>query len=685
MAVPIQYRTPEHIALFTPKRDNSLVIKIYALSCKTVYNDKPAVSLSTTFSFSAGVTFSIGEKQVKSNKIYYYQRVFKTKIPNPKIADPLPLLKSILEGNPLQSKICPKEITIQDCIEEAKVLIHQAKQQVWLGSEQIETFHCPITLEIFKNPVKDDHGHTFEQEAIEQHLKEHKTCPLSREPIRSLTPNLEYLQKIQQAQTEDPIPTFSLFKKENQDLARGHMETAISYQKAGKFQEALQSYKKAFQHTNRSSDYQPIAQLFQKMNEQNKAVLALLCLSVYLLQENKVQEAISTLESILKIDSASSASLLLAKLYQANQNREMALSFLLKNAEAIAFNSQQSLALYKQAVSLAPNQFALYRKMQSLANNPQEKAHYLLMGVCHALQLKDFFTAESFCSEAKNLSNLFLDQLLQIEYLKTTHINEPKTKTLVEENLQKLSLFYKQNKRFEEQLKVEKILAAKKEQLSNCKNIAWLYEKLKKPNKAAIWYHKQLNFLIKGNELQKADELADKILSKNFKEVAIYETIKNFYEQQKSEKLSVVYDKLGQSHLEKKQLDKAEATFSEGLQKFPCSIGCTIGLAKVFRLQKKLTESVQQYYAAADMAFVDDQLKEVSLCLQQIKELDPSFKLLQTQQRIHIMMLSKISELQKNVEDLTKEVSDLKKSAGLQFNAPRNFADDYHNDFRYNM
>ncbi len=649
--ISIQYRSPEYVVLFTPKPDNTLTVKIYTIACKTVYNfgnnrSQPAFNFGTQF---------IPEK------IYYHQRVFKTNIPNPKIAEPLPLLKSILEGNPLQRRICPKEITIQDCIEEAKVLIHQAKLEVWLGSEQIETFHCPITLEIFKNPVKDDHGHTFEQDAIEQHLKEHKTCPLSREPIRSLAPNLEYLQKIQQAQTDDPIPTFSLFKKENQGLARGHMETAISCQKAGKFQEALQSYYKAFEHTNRPSDYQPIVQLFQKMNEQNKAVLALFYLSMYLLQENKVQEAISTLESILKIDSASSASLLLAKLYQINQNREMALNFLLKNAKAIAFNSEKSLALYKQAVSLAPNQFELYRKMQSLACNPQEKAHYLFMGVCHALQCKDFPTAESLCSEAKKLSNLFLDQLMQIEFLKKTHANGPQAKTIVEENLQKLALFYRQNKLFEEQLKVEKLLVAKEEKLSHCKNIAWLYEELKKPNKAAIWYHKQLNFLIQGNELQKADALADKILSKDFKEVAVYETLKAFYEQQKSEKLSVIYGKLGKNHLEKQQLDKAEVVFNEGLQKFPCSIECAMGLAKVFKLQKKFTESVQQYYAAADIAFVDDQLNEVNRCLQQIKELDPSLKLLQPPQRMNIMLLSKIANLQKEMMDQKKEIADLKK------------------------
>ncbi|EDQ86936.1 uncharacterized protein MONBRDRAFT_10430 [Monosiga brevicollis MX1] len=52
-------------------------------------------------------------------------------------------------------------------------------------------FKCPITLDLFKDPVVAQDGHTYELEAIRHWGVEHKTSPITRRPIdvEALVPN----------------------------------------------------------------------------------------------------------------------------------------------------------------------------------------------------------------------------------------------------------------------------------------------------------------------------------------------------------------------------------------------------------------------------------------------------------------------------------------------------------------
>jgi hypothetical protein len=43
---------------------------------------------------------------------------------------------------------------------------------------------CPITLELFHDPVKAKDGHVYEREAITRWILEHGTSPLTREPLQ---------------------------------------------------------------------------------------------------------------------------------------------------------------------------------------------------------------------------------------------------------------------------------------------------------------------------------------------------------------------------------------------------------------------------------------------------------------------------------------------------------------------
>lgn len=55
---------------------------------------------------------------------------------------------------------------------------------------------CPITLELFQDPVMTCYGHTYEREAIMAHLDVQKVCPQTKQPLtkNQLYPNIQIRQ-----------------------------------------------------------------------------------------------------------------------------------------------------------------------------------------------------------------------------------------------------------------------------------------------------------------------------------------------------------------------------------------------------------------------------------------------------------------------------------------------------------
>ncbi|MBF5060137.1 U-box domain-containing protein, partial [Candidatus Neptunochlamydia vexilliferae] len=67
-----------------------------------------------------------------------------------------------------------------------KQLINQIKNILLSQKEgnYPEDLICPLTLDLFTDPVITPDGHTFEREAIELHLTNSPTCPLTRKPLK---------------------------------------------------------------------------------------------------------------------------------------------------------------------------------------------------------------------------------------------------------------------------------------------------------------------------------------------------------------------------------------------------------------------------------------------------------------------------------------------------------------------
>jgi hypothetical protein len=54
-----------------------------------------------------------------------------------------------------------------------------------------ESFMCPLTQEVLRDPVVDPEGNSYERSAIESWLEKNNTSPITRKPLRKedLVPN----------------------------------------------------------------------------------------------------------------------------------------------------------------------------------------------------------------------------------------------------------------------------------------------------------------------------------------------------------------------------------------------------------------------------------------------------------------------------------------------------------------
>eukprot|EP01122_Echinamoeba_exundans_P016516 TRINITY_DN8396_c0_g1_i1.p1 TRINITY_DN8396_c0_g1~~TRINITY_DN8396_c0_g1_i1.p1 ORF type:complete len:284 (+),score=54.47 TRINITY_DN8396_c0_g1_i1:366-1217(+) len=82
-------------------------------------------------------------------------------------------------------KIVPQEERLA-LLKKFNELEHRALQT------RVESYTCPITLEVIQDPVVSKYGHSFEKWAISEWIEEHKCCPLTNQPLElaELFPNL---------------------------------------------------------------------------------------------------------------------------------------------------------------------------------------------------------------------------------------------------------------------------------------------------------------------------------------------------------------------------------------------------------------------------------------------------------------------------------------------------------------
>lgn len=65
---------------------------------------------------------------------------------------------------------------------------------------------CPITVDVFIDPVIAEDGHTYERQAIVRWIQENGTSPITREPLQeiNLRPNFAILKLVEELHASRP-------------------------------------------------------------------------------------------------------------------------------------------------------------------------------------------------------------------------------------------------------------------------------------------------------------------------------------------------------------------------------------------------------------------------------------------------------------------------------------------------
>ncbi len=361
--------------------------------------------------------------------------------------------------------------------------------------KELEEVRCPITLEVFREPVMDEYGHSFEKSAIDAQLESgDNRCPIDRRPISLLTPNRELKALIESLTQVDPIPTFSLFQSENPRLLEVSLTSAREFVAQRRYSDALENYSRAFRYTKDWRHYVEIVTLFNRTREPERALLASLYLALYQVTDCHVEEAIKTLESCDRSEYRAIESLLI-RLYYLNKEPRKALELVktaaaelpravpaaVAAAAAAPASARRLISLYKQVLAEDPKLLDFYEPLAKLVEDPEEKTHLLLKGACHAMECENLARAAHFCSLEKT-EGPFINQLVLLNLLKTQQ-----RPSLLIKRIKFLAEEYKQLGQFVQALQAYKLLFQLDPRSVYYRELKAMYEKLGKQDKMAKW------------------------------------------------------------------------------------------------------------------------------------------------------------------------------------------------------
>ncbi|MFI5342872.1 MAG: hypothetical protein ACHQUC_01490 [Chlamydiales bacterium] len=175
---------------------------------------------------------------------------------------------------------------------------------------------CPITGELFRQPVVDRIGHTFEEDALEKWVRKgggypHGKCPVGLENITlPLAPNrlvkdlvTDLVDKRRQKSIIPLLPKME-GKPVDEDIDKGtrFIKLAKEFAETNDFQTAIEMLTKAFPFTSKTEDFLPLPIYYKAVNETQKAVLAYLYLAKQQAIEGHLDAAESSLNAALDLN-----------------------------------------------------------------------------------------------------------------------------------------------------------------------------------------------------------------------------------------------------------------------------------------------------------------------------------------------------------------------------------------------
>ncbi len=602
-----QYRTFNHIYLFKTKSDQSLTLKIF---------DQAQKKLATI--------------PAPSSQLSKWSKIENARM----------LLKLFILNNLIPRDFLPFT-SIVNPTHEFQQLIFLAK--AYEKTKNIKQFICPMTLEVFKDPFTDEHGHSFERSPIIEYVKQYSSCPISQHPVHFLMPNRSLRETIHELKKQDLIPTLTLFEKPNPDLFSKNLETALSCIEQEKYEEALESYSKAFKYTNDWRHYVELPKFFEKISHFEKATLAYLYLALYQLQDKKLTEAIQTLEQCKKITPLSQQiDKLLIHLYSVNQQADHAIKLALQSVQTIT-QVNQALHLYKQILIIDPCQWDVYQPLSRLLTTPEAKAHILLKGAWHALESEKYVIALELAKKANKIyEDSLIDRLFDLECYKDAP-DHLKRKLLT------LAQFYEQKNLIPSMVKLYKRLARLNYNSTYYQKIITYTSENNKIHWTLTW----LSEAIDNKDWPSAEYAATTTLKLTNDPIPILCQLETVYTHWHNNQLNHILHRLGIEYLLTSQIDLAEKTYRKAYERLQSQENA-LSLGEILQKQNKIQESVQLYYEASNLALRTNNLENLQLSLRKICDIDPTLiHLTQDQKALvlnHLKFSININQIQDKLE-----------------------------------
>ncbi|WP_420421815.1 filamentous hemagglutinin N-terminal domain-containing protein [Simkania sp.] len=469
-----------------------------------------------------------------------------------------------------------------------------------------------------------------------------------------LTCEKEFDRIIEKRQNQDPIPNFSLFKKENPKLAKTNLQMARAYAEEKEFEEALESYAKALQYTRNASDYASLPSLYETMGEYEKANLANLFSAKYHFIADKPLEALQILET------CSSSSLeitpLLIELYYYCKKPTRALALLKQTADTFSIeNPEQAISLYKRILQNHPAEFSLYSSLATLIEQPQEKAQALFKGALFALQKGDHSIAESLIQKAESYSaDSFANGLISLDlFKKQRHI------PLVKHTLRDIATVLENQSDPNQLLAVYKMLFKFEGSSEYSQKIFSTYLVLQQPEKAFEWSLNSISLMIEHQQWEQAECLTKQTLEKtptSLQKIVLYKKLEEIYTHWHEHELPELWPKLGKAYQETKQLALAEESYRKAL-KSSHRFEEAFELAEALKGSGKIQESVHIYYEAAIDALIEQNTSKLAQCTERIKQVDPQMQHLDRDQKMYLMMQEHLLKLSEELYQANKKIA----------------------------
>jgi WD40 repeat protein len=526
-------------------------------------------------------------------------------------------------------------------------------QKVTLTSNNPD-HNCAICLEIFKDPVITNCGHTFCKEHITKYLTDYRDkCPSCRAGVHSLQPNYAIAGTIDHLRKEkSDVPTFLLFKGKNSELEQTYRSAAQLCEREKQYAEALFQYSALLKYSRDWKDYSHIPRLMDQMG-QGKAIVTYLYLARYQLEAKAYSRALLTLKRAASLNELAQPAYFHCQILSGDaQQRANGYLGLAKGV-----NDSKAIALCRKAIEADPLYQEAYLYLVSLLKKTHHKAHLLVKAAFHLTQSGDLNSAESLCKQAYQLCpkapldthRLYFWLLVKqrrLDQAKELYLALAKSYIAKEQALDRIECY-------------RHLLWLSASNEIYYKEIVAAYQQLQNRPGVVMWTLKWIATLTESKEWEKAEAAINAALVGG-DELTLLKALEVIYNSWNSHKLSDLWTRLGEKYQAEGELASAEAVYRKACDRFH-EVRHSLALAKVLVALEKVSEGVQLYSRVANASLLKNDLPSLEAAVKAIRAVDPTFSHLSKAQRLSLEQNYQIVNLRTKVTTLSNKVESLEK------------------------